>query len=85
MDESFGNHCHACFHLLLATSIGMGPPRSLRSHDCSSYKTKDVSDIFLCFWLVNKMRKAIIYNSSMLGDLKLLTRSPSQRQRKPRC
>ena len=27
----------------------------------------------------------MMYNSSMLGDLKPLTRSPTQRQREPRC
>ena len=32
-------------------------------------QTKDVSDIFLCFWLIKKIRKAMIYTSSMLGDL----------------
>ena len=70
MNGSLLNHCHACFHLHLAISMSIEFHRSLRSYDCSSYKTKEVSDIFLCFWLVNKIRKAIIYNSSMLGDLK---------------
>ena len=56
--------------------MSKGPPRSLGSHDCSSYKIKYVSDIFLCFWLVNKIRKEIIYNSSMLGGLKPLTQVP---------
>ena len=69
MDESFGNHFHACFHLHLAISMSIGASMSLGSCDCSSYK-KNVSDIFLCFWLVIKVRKAIIYNSSMLCDLK---------------
>ena len=54
MNESFENHFHTCFHLHLAISISIRSPRSLRSYDCSSYKTKDVSDIFLCFWLVKK-------------------------------
>ena len=77
MDEGLVNHCHACFHLHLAISMSIWSPRSLGSYDCSSYKTKDVSDIFLCFWLVNKMRKAIIYNSSMLGGLKPTHTSPT--------
>ena len=37
-------------------------------------QNKKVNDIFLCFWLVNKMIKAMIYNTSMPGDLKPLTR-----------
>ena len=65
--------------------MSIGPPRSLGSYDCSSYKTKDVSDIFLCFWLVNKIRKAIIYNSSMLGGLKPTHTSPNPRVKEPRC
>ena len=39
-------------------------------------QNKMLDDIFLCFWLVDKIRKAMIYNSSMPGDLKPLTRDP---------
>ena len=85
MDDSLVNHCHACFHLHLAISMSIGSPRSLGSYDCSSYKTKDVSDIFLYFWLVIKVRKAIIYNSSMLGDLKPTHKSSHSRVKEPKC
>ena len=51
------------------------------AHDHLSFKKKRVNDIFLCFWLVNKIRKAIIYNSSMLGGLKPTHTSPNPRVR----
>ena len=47
------------------------------SPDHLSFKTKEVSDIFLCFWLVKQIRKEIIYNSSMLGGLKPTHTSPT--------
>jgi hypothetical protein len=85
MDESFGNHYHACYHLLLTMSLYQWSPRSFGPCDCSSYKTKDVSDIFLCFWLVSKIRKAIMYNTSMLGGLKPLTQISTLGLRSQTC
>ena len=40
MGKSFGNHCHACLHLLLAISLHKGSPRSFWPCDCSNYKQK---------------------------------------------
>jgi hypothetical protein len=74
MIKSFLDHCHAFSHLHLAISLGLGAfYEHCGAHDHLSFKTKKVSDIILCFLLVNKIRKAIVYNSSLLGGLKPLT------------
>ena len=56
---------------------------SIVAHDHLSVKTKRVSDIFLCFWLVIKIRKAIIYNTNMLGGLKPTHTNPNPRVKEP--
>ena len=70
MDESFWEP----FPCLLSSSLG-----HINAHRISlklltlwflKLQTRDVRDIFLWFWLVNKIRKTMIYNSNMLGDLK---------------
>ena len=49
MDESFGNHYHACFHLLLTMSLYQWSPRSFGPCDCSSYKQKMLVTYFCAF------------------------------------
>ena len=49
MDESFGNHYHACFHLLLTLSLHQRSPRCFGPCDCSSYKQKMLVTYFCAF------------------------------------
>ena len=77
MKDIFGNHYHAFFHLLLTLSLHKRSPRSFGPCDCSSYKQKMLVTYFCAFGYLNKIRKAIIYNSSMLGGLRPTHTSPT--------
>jgi hypothetical protein len=49
MDESFGNHFHACYHLLLTMSLYQWSPWRFWPCDCSSYKQKMLVTYFCAF------------------------------------
>ena len=49
MDEGFGDHYHACYHLLLTMSLYQWSPWSFWPCDCSSYKHKMLVAYFCVF------------------------------------